>query len=146
MLSIYENYVSRAKSPIQPDPVDPKDMAIILKILSPVLGLAAELRRERFLTSDEERRETASGIEFRWRLSESRFLVVHGLAPILTTGVITQARIVAGVSDGNAVFFGMPGCGWYPIPTDETDGLRTHWLILEAVADLVAPYRTESNC
>ena len=145
MHSIYANLIERARKPVRPDPVEPKEMQTLLRILSPVLKLAAALRAEGLLASDPEEHETSNGIEFRWKISDSRFLVVHGLRPIDTDYSQIWARIVAGVSQGDRAFIGMPACGIYPIPRDEKDGLGTHAVILGAIADLVAQHRNGSN-
>jgi hypothetical protein len=146
MPSIYERFVMLARTPVQPDSLEIKDERSIFKVLSPVLGLAAELRKEGFLDSDADRRDNNKGVEFRWQLSDSHFLVICGLYPFMDAGSCQQARIVAGVCDGSSRFLEMPGCGWYPIPKTDEDALSTHWLILASVADIVGRYRIELSC
>ena len=133
----YARYVERARAAIPKRQPSEPECTTLRQILWPVISLMRSLSKAGLVELDTEQTLTNGGIEFRWRLPSSRLLVAHCLLPIVNDGTEKRARIVVGISREDNAFVGMPLCGMYVIPKSEEDGLKTQWVILEGIADLV---------
>lgn len=149
-MSIYDEFISRASETLKPEPITDRDRELIRLVARAVLPFMDELKACGLLEADYELAELADGIEYRWRLSDSRFLVIRGLRPTISTLQFNAgdygdhcARLLAAITDGNS-FLTAPICGLYPVLREREEPVGTYRVILAGVADLLALYRSGS--